>query len=333
MVMDEKGMNEVLERLYLIGLAKQFLPFRLRGFLLELGLYVRLVEDGRMIEAGGRWRTYVQARRESNEEEWQIIKFDQARWDRQFSHILQPTYEIATYLIGYANESTLNIEIDTDAFHVLFKTMDHFKNTGTWLGFQTTHKGSTCLDLRDHIERVALEITYLENVNWLSRLEKSVDSHPAGTLVQLDAVSLELQRISFARGRYKDMEKDAKRVLDIKKSRPWIPDEFHSSEHLMLGMIYLAGLSIEHRGAGIIWWGPTYSEITANDLGYDCDQLRSMSIDHLSQCLDQQYEKATRQDSGSTELNDLIAGLGNALTAARTMSREAFDEFDSYCLR
>ena len=60
--MIEKSMDEILEKLAWIGFNKELLPWGLRGWVAELGLHVQSFEGGNRIQAGGRLRSYCEAR-------------------------------------------------------------------------------------------------------------------------------------------------------------------------------------------------------------------------------------------------------------------------------
>ena len=143
-------MNEILERLYCIGLAKNALPPHLRGWVQELGLSVRVVEGGRRILAGGRWRPSVQARRGSDNEEWQVIKFDQAAWDRRFANFLEPTYEICEYLLAHAAGAVPEAEF----ISVLKKAIKDFNATGNWPNLHESREDIEGLSLGGVVKRV-----------------------------------------------------------------------------------------------------------------------------------------------------------------------------------
>ena len=185
--MDEKSMTEILERLYCIGLAKNALPPHLRGWVQDLGLSVRLFEGRRRILAGGRWRPCVQARQESESEEWQVIKFDQAAWDRRFAHVLEPTYDIADYLLTHAGGPVA----ETEYINALKQTIGDFKATEKWTSLPSSSENTTILTLHEKIRRLELHLAHEKGLEQFSRLAKRLNgsSHNIlATLKQMDSV-------------------------------------------------------------------------------------------------------------------------------------------------
>ena len=74
--MIEKSMDEILEKLAWIGFNKELLPWGLRGWVAELGLHVQSFEGGNRIQAGGRLRSYCEARNsDGNPDSPQVVVF------------------------------------------------------------------------------------------------------------------------------------------------------------------------------------------------------------------------------------------------------------------
>lgn len=327
-------MNEILERLYRIGVVKNALPPHLRGWVQELGLSVRVVEGGRRILAGGRWRSSVQARRGFDNEEWQLIKLDQAAWNRRFANVLEPTYEICEYLLAHAAGAVPEAEF----ISVLKEAIKDFNATGTWPNLHESREDIEGLSLEEKIQRYQYRQLHEHGVQVLGKVEQSIERNPLKALQDLDSISLDLQVLSYRAGDYKGLENDAARNLLTKTSYPWLPEVVRSVDHLRLGMIYFAALSYEHRGIGVAIWDDKPTQITAQSLGYDIDQLRALAIDHLDECLthgqtffkEAGFGGATfeEQQYGGSTAPARRRGLQCAVRAARTMSDEAFDEFD-----
>ena len=165
-------------------------------------------------------------------------------------------------------------------------------------------------------------------VQVLGKVKQSIERDPLKTLQDLDSISLDLQVLSYRAGDYKGLENDAARNLLTKTSYPWLPEAVRSVDHLRLGMIYFAALSYEHRGIGVAIWDDKPSQITAQSLGYEIDQLRALAIDHLDEGLTHWQTVFEEAGLGGSTAPARRRGLQCAVRAARTMSDEAFNEFD-----
>ena len=100
----------ILKLTYHIGYKKRELPFRLRGYVNVLGLYVQLNTSGRMcrLQAGGKLRNYFDAWGDfssysdygdlpySSEyvASWEVKQIDRKSWEHRFAQLLGPTFEI-----------------------------------------------------------------------------------------------------------------------------------------------------------------------------------------------------------------------------------------------
>ena len=107
--MGDVSVDEILDKLVGIGLNKRYMNPKLRGWVNVLGLNVRLREGGRRLLAGGSLRDYVHAK-QSEDGDWELVKFDLATWNRRFASILDATYEISDYLFRYADGDRLYAE-------------------------------------------------------------------------------------------------------------------------------------------------------------------------------------------------------------------------------
>lgn len=123
-------MEELLETLELIGTYKVMLPFRLRGWVNELGLYVQLRQAGPLarLQAGGSMRSYIDAWRTVNGQ-WEVKKFDRKTWDTRFARLVQPTLKIASFLV---NRVQSDGTLDGEAAVSLSEALEHYRLTGEW---------------------------------------------------------------------------------------------------------------------------------------------------------------------------------------------------------
>jgi hypothetical protein len=133
--MDKKSLGDLLDRLSFIAEWKSALPFDRRGLASSLGLYVQRREAGKWtrLEAGGRFRSYIDARHEEGSE-WEIREFDEDTWNERFAHLVDPTCDIAEYLFMCQHP---NDNFDREKSAVLTKAVEHFKSTQEWLGLPT----------------------------------------------------------------------------------------------------------------------------------------------------------------------------------------------------
>ena len=317
-------MNEILERLYCIGLAKNALPPHLRGWVQELGLSVRVVEGGRRILAGGRWRPSVQAHRGSDNEEWQVIKFDQAAWDRRFANFLEPTYEIADYLLTHAADPVA----ETEFINALKNAIRDFKKTGNWSRLPILSEHTRNLTQQEKIRRLELHLTHEKGSEQFSRLAKRLNGGRdtvLETIKEMDSLCGQMQILSCKLGRYKAMQADAIRTSRLKRTFPGL-EPLRWINCYDSGLIYLAALAYEVRGIGIVVWDEAPSEITGKNLGHDDTRLLSELATHEFLNARGYLERLP----GSTNNAAVLKEVGLALEAALTMTDEAFERFDAY---
>ena len=127
---------ELAETLNSIGLLKDGLPLRLRGWVNTAGLYVqhRTAGDKIRTEAGGKYKSYVVI--EGSYDKYgdrKIRRYDKKTWLERFSHLVYPTFEIALFLSGSPFE-TAGSRFDENAANILKEVVQHFDMTGEWLG-------------------------------------------------------------------------------------------------------------------------------------------------------------------------------------------------------
>ncbi|MBA7505378.1 hypothetical protein ES706_04045 [subsurface metagenome] len=98
--------SELVTVLESIGMLKNGLPFRLRGWVNSTGLYVRFrtIGEWSRLQAGGKFRSYFDAMGRmpfyDADDDWKIRRFDQETWQRRFAHLVYPTLEIVLFVSG-----------------------------------------------------------------------------------------------------------------------------------------------------------------------------------------------------------------------------------------
>lgn len=125
-------LNELLEELSSIAFLKAMLPFHLRGWANALGLYVRERQAGNRVrlQAGGRFRSCLDAWKQGDGD-WDVRKFDKDTWKKHYKHLVQPTEEI----VGFLDDRVRHFDdLDSDGRETLINAIQHYKNTGNWLG-------------------------------------------------------------------------------------------------------------------------------------------------------------------------------------------------------
>ena len=136
--MGSNSLDKELKVLWLVGEFKSELPLHLRGWLHSLGLYVELRRgrEGARLKAGGKYRSCLNAWSEK-EDEWEIRKFDNRTWSRRYASLVQPTYEIADFVI---NCETAYGDLGEQNVSLLTNVIEHFKATGEWMGLPAYYK-------------------------------------------------------------------------------------------------------------------------------------------------------------------------------------------------
>ena len=87
---------ELIENLEEIARIKESLPARSRGWSSELGLHVQMREAGGMarLQAGGKFRSRVDLRRDSPTDSWQVKKYKLGDWEA----LVEPTLKLVKWL-------------------------------------------------------------------------------------------------------------------------------------------------------------------------------------------------------------------------------------------
>jgi hypothetical protein len=129
--MKETSQEQLLDKLSYIAWSKKFLPFQLRGWVNSLGLHVQQqkADPWTRLRAGGSIRSYIDAWREG-EGNWEVKRFNSRTWERRFSHLVEPTFEV----VGFLEMKEIWGQLDADAELMLKTVIEHYKDTGEWLG-------------------------------------------------------------------------------------------------------------------------------------------------------------------------------------------------------
>ncbi len=165
--------EELFPALYEIGKHKNWLPMELRGWVNVLDLHVQLRDTQTLttliesLVAGGKWIGYFAATCDypsgrngtkamiapmfGDFSNWKIKKFDQQVWGKRFSHLVEPTAEIAWYLAVPDKDNTMRTygsKDDIEKYKMLLlpkldNAVKHFQATGEWTGLHN-HKCMSC---------------------------------------------------------------------------------------------------------------------------------------------------------------------------------------------
>lgn len=315
--MDKKSLGELISALRLIAMYKSMLPFNLRGWVNALGLHVQERKAGvpgsyqwTRLQAGGSLRSYIDLWREGDGD-WQVKKFDAETWERRFAHVLEPTCEIADFLCQCVDWSG---NVDAWGGAVLNQALQHYKDTGAWLGLPKVPEDVIDRRLQEEARARAKEEHDIR-IRLISDNEKKVRKDPLDRFAWNSLSDLYLKE-----QRYKDAENALKMQLRADEYKlgfqMWLT-------YLQLGEIYLAALSTSIRGKGVSIWGYMLpSNVKSEALNHTVDQLRTLTIDNLSRA----YELLKK--AGFKDSDPWIEEVELALKAASTLSVEAFEEFD-----
>ncbi len=305
--MHKNKLDESLKTLTAIAIMKRWLPMRLRGWASVLGLYVQAREAGQRtrLQAGGSLRSYLDVWQEG-EGDWQVKKFDNDTWNRRFAHLVEPTYQIVDFL----NDRIASFgELDSEGVSALDHTLQHYRDTGAWLGLPKVPKDVIDRRLKEEV-RVRAQEEQQERLRRIANAEETMRSDP----LNRSAWSY-LENLYYKEQRYKDMENALKMSLKIDAARPY------SITYRQLGYLYLAALSVAVRGNGVPILYNFRSNVTAETLGYGIERLRELAEDNLSKA----YEM-DKKAGNKAYLNELDL----ALKAVDTLAVNDFEEFDRF---
>jgi hypothetical protein len=311
LTMNKKSMDNLLNTLGFIAMYKSWLPFNLRGWVNVLGLHVQERRAGRWtrLQAGGSLHSYLDVWQE-DDGEWQVRKFDEETWERRFAHIVEPTCEIADFLSQRVHWFG---ELDADGTAIFNQTIQQYKDTGIWPGLPKVPEDVINKRLAEDAREKAKE-EHNKRVRLISDNEKRIRSDPLDRLAWSSLADL-----CYQEQRYKDMENALKMSLkaDVAKL-----GRQYSITYTQLGKMYLSAFSVCLRGKGIPILGYLPTNVKAETLGYDTEQLRELAQENLT--------KAYELDKNAGFKAENLKELELALKAARVASIEVFEEFDKY---
>jgi tetratricopeptide (TPR) repeat protein len=243
---------------------------------------------------------------QEGEGDWQVRKFDKETWECRFTHLVDPTYQIADFLsdrVAYFGD------LDGEGSSALNQALQHYKDTGVWLGLPKVPE-DVIHRLTEEKTRARIKEEQGKILRRISDAEAAVRKDPLDRLAWLS-----LPFLYYQEQRYKDMENALKMQLKIKGGP-------YSSTYRELGKTYLAALSVSVRGKGIPILGYVPSNVTAEILGYSVEELRELAKENLSKA----YEMDKKAGFKEGDLKELEL----ALKAACTPSVEVFEELDRY---
>ena len=219
-----------------------------------------------MVKAGGRFRSYVEIRREDNEER-QVRKFDKDTWERRFANLVEPTLDIADFL-AYCVE--IDGGLSAENSRVLNLAVGSFQATGEWPGLPRlpVEEVRSARRKAEREQRITEEITrleelaergppYTEKVKWTSSyMEKSQKDRQLGVFTSTSYERLgarflwrDLACLYEEVGRYKEMENAL--IASSKSGGATYTTTYISVE--ILGMMYLDALSTAIRGRSTLF--------------------------------------------------------------------------------
>lgn len=306
--MHDESMDDLLSALRLIAMYKSWLPLNLRNRISILGLHVHERRHGvpgdywlTQLRAGGRLRSCLEAWREG-ESGWAIKRFDRQTWERRFSHLVEPTHDIAEFLSQRVHWVG---DLDTEGKAILNSAVQQYRTTGVWPRLPEVPEDVVDRSLEERARAEAQEEHFIRT-RLISDNEKRVRKDP------LDRVAWSsLSELYLKEGRNKDAENATKRLLKLDEQKSGQANPF---TYRQLAEIYLAALSVSVRGKGIRVLGHIPLDAPAEALGYSVEELTRLAQENLVRA-DWALEREGR---------DL------ALRAIRTLTSQAFEEFDKY---
>lgn len=306
--------QQLLEALVFIAMHKDMLPVRLRGWVNVLGLYVRERKAGQWarLQAGGKFRSYLDAWRETGAQ-WDIKRFDSDTWDRRFSQVVEPTSQIAEFLVDHVEaDGTL----DAETAGMLVLVTQHYEATREWLGLpyygESVSEEETNRRLvqrtESYIRRIsdqAKDRRREERLQRISENEVRVRADPQASPIWWRTLAEDYEE----EGRFKEMESALVREVESSSGPRY--------SHMYLGKAYLAAMSNTMRGKGLPIWGFSPSAVTAESLGYTTEMLQSLAVTNLSKI------ELRTEDS-------FVEEMKLALNVAEAPSDQTFGEYDRW---
>ena len=311
--------QQLLDDLGFIAMHKDMLPFRLRGWVNALGLYVRERKAGQWtrVQAGGKFRSYLDAWCE-NGGQWNIKRFDSDTWDRRFSQLVEPTSQIAEFLVDAVEaDETLNAE----HAGMLALVVRRYEAKGEWVGLPfygdwvsqeaTTRRWAQRRELK--LEKAGRQ----ERLQRISEYEERIRVDPEAPTTSL--VWRVLAGEYEAEGRFKEMENALLKSIGPETTNGPL-DMFDRNSHMYLGKAYLAAVSNAVRGRGLPIWGSSPSAVNAESLGYTIETLQALAVQNLSKV------ELTSDESLSEEMK-------LAVSAAHAPSDQTFEEYNHWIVK
>jgi len=162
---DLKADTRVIAMLEQIANLKNGLQMEQRGWCNELGLFVQMREMKNMasLQAGGKYRSNIELRKESPEGQWQVVKYLPGKWET----LVSPSLELAEWVAERGG-------VPSPLVHDLQQAVERFhdgKGFQLPLGTRTVGAG----DLRDILGESE---SGLKSVGVLPRLREYVLKHP-----------------------------------------------------------------------------------------------------------------------------------------------------------
>lgn len=290
-------LDEMLDQLGWIALYKSMLPWSLRGWVNALDLHVQERKAGTVtrMQAGGKFRKYLDAWQEQ-EGQWKVKRFDRDVWDRRFSQVVEPTLEIADYLMTCTSGQE---DVDATTLQALEFAVAQFNSTGVWPGLPIQ-------EVRQEQDKQMLLQEFRELGKRLEADREDMGAWEAiGLLYVMDK-------------RPKDAEQAFREAIRIVTTRAINPIR----NFRYLGRLYLEALGNAVAQIDIpIKYDRAYAlpNLTPDDLGYTVEQLRTLSSEYLNRALSAMHE----DDIGYLETKF-------ALDAAREPTGAAFRVFKDW---
>jgi hypothetical protein len=127
-VEEGEKIEELLDKLEMIGHIKNSLPFSVKGLCNGLGLYVQLNNwRGRLhLQAGGKPQSQIDAFRDSGfaDSLWRLRRYEPGDWE----NLVEPTLNVAHYLESQLSRGGLTKE----ELQILETAINRFKDEGVW---------------------------------------------------------------------------------------------------------------------------------------------------------------------------------------------------------
>jgi hypothetical protein len=283
--MADSPSNEQMTTLGFIAYFKSLLPFGLRGWTNELGLYVRERRAGNLarLQAGGKFRSYLDAWSEDGAD-WDVKKFDSATWATRFDPLVDPTYQITIFLMDCVSAFE---GLPARERVILENAIQQLRTTGEWVGLPKIDASSAMVDRNAEEQSSKIEEP-------IARKEADAEQSPDNS-----GHWAMLARLYEHAHRYGDSEHALRRPAESQRTR-WPDEEWVDwFDRIQLGKLYFSAFVHSLRGRGVPIWGYEASEATAESLGYSSEQLAKSARENLiigrKHALDAGFAESERQ--------------------------------------